>query len=135
HFHEVRTGNREERNVSFARNCSRQQSLTRAWGPDKQHTLRNSSAQFLEFLRIFQELNDFLQLFFGFIGSGDVLECGFLLLRGEQSRARLAKTQRLISTRLHLPHQEQAESYEKNQRRGVQQDQHPVAIEIGRAHV
>ncbi len=27
---------------------------------------------------------------------------------------------------MHLPHQEQAEAHKKNQRRGVQQDQHPV---------
>ncbi len=122
HFNEVRTGNREEGNVGLAGDRTRQQRLARARRSDQQHTLRNSSAQLLELLRIFQELNNFLQLFLGLVRSGDVLERGLLLLRGEQPRAGLAETQCLVSARLHLPHQEQAEAHEKNQRRGIQKD-------------
>ncbi len=127
HFHEVRTGNREEGDVGLTSDRARQQRLARSRRSDKQHALRNSPAQLLKLLRIFQELNNFLQLFLGLVRSGDVLERGFLLLRGEQPRAGLAKAQCLVSARLHLPHQEQAEAHQKNQRRGVQQDQQPVA--------
>src|SRR5467141_2715710 len=127
HFHEVRTGNREEGNVGLSSYRARQQRLARSRRSDKQDTLRNSSAQLLELLRIFQELNNFLQLFLGLVRTGDVLERSLLLLRGEQPCAGLAKTQGLVSARLPLPHQEQTEAHEKNQRRGVQQDQHPVA--------
>ena len=106
HFHEVRTGNREERNVGLTGDGARQQGLARAWRSDKQHALRNSPPEFLKLLRIFQELNNFLQLFLGLVRSGDILERGLLLLRGEQPCAGLAKTQCLVSARLHLPHQE-----------------------------
>jgi len=56
----------------------------------------DSPAQLLELLRIFQELNNFLQLFLGLVRTGDVLERGFLLLRGEQPRADLPKLRALF---------------------------------------
>ena len=127
HLDEVRTGNREERNVRFAGNGPRQQSLARARRPDQQHALRNASAELLEFLRIFQELDNFLQLFLGFVGAGDVLERRFLLLRGQQARARFAEAQRLVSAGLHLPHHENPERHQQKQRRGVQQERNPIA--------
>src|SRR5260221_12810519 len=67
HFDEVRTGNREERHIGFAGNGPRQQGFARAWGSDQQHALGNASAQLLELLGIFQELNNFLQLFLRFV--------------------------------------------------------------------
>ncbi len=127
HLHEVRTRNREERHVRFTSNGSRQQRFPRPRRSDQQHALGNSPAQLLELLRIFQELNNLLQLFLGLVRSRHVLECRLLLLRGKQPRAGLSETQRLVSTRLHLAHQEQAESHEKNQRCGVQENQDPVA--------
>src|SRR5882762_5641740 len=127
HLHEIRTGNREKRNVGFAGDCTGQQSLARARRPNKQHTLRDSSAELLELLGILQELNNFLQLFLGFVGSSDILECGFLLLCREQPCAGLAKTKGFVPASLHLPHEEQAEANEKNERGSVQQNQNPVA--------
>ena len=119
HFDEVRTRNREERNVGLTGDCARQQSLARARRSHQQHALGNSPPELLKLLRIFQELNNFLQLFLGLVRSGDILERGLLLLRGEQPCAGLAKTQCLVSARLHLPHQEQAEAHQKNQRCGT----------------
>src|SRR5882724_5338243 len=127
HLHEIRTGDREKWNVGFAGDRAGQQSLARARRSHEQHALRNSSAELLEFLGIFQEFDDFLQLFLGFVGSGDVLESGFLLLRGEQPRAGLAKTQGFVSTSLHLPQEEQTKADEENERSSVQQNQNPVA--------
>src|SRR6266700_561588 len=57
HFHEVRTGNREEGNVGFTGDRSRQQCLARSRRSHQEHALGNPSAKLLEFLRIFQELN------------------------------------------------------------------------------
>ena len=126
HLHEVRTGNGEERNVGFAGDGARQQSLARARRPDQQHALGNAPAELLEFLRVFQELDNFLQLFLGFVRAGDILERGFLLLRGQQTRAGFAEAQRLVSAGLHLPHHEDPESHQQKQRRGIQQEHHPV---------
>ena len=61
HFDEVRTGDRKERNVRFARNGACQQSFSGSRRADEQHALGNASAELLEFLRVFQEVDDFLQ--------------------------------------------------------------------------
>lgn len=62
HFHEVRTGNGEERYFRFAGNCLSQQGLTGTWRTYHQHTARNAAAQTLEFARITQELDQARQL-------------------------------------------------------------------------
>src|ERR1700730_16730351 len=82
HFHEVRTGDREKRNVSFAGDRACKQGLARSRRSDEQHALGNAAAQLLEFLRVFKELNNLLQLFFSFVGSRDIFEGSFFLLRG-----------------------------------------------------
>ncbi len=102
HLNEVRTGNREERNIGFTGHSPRQQSLAGSRRADQQYALGNASAQLLELLRLAQEFNNFLQLFFGLIDAGHILERDFLLLHGEQPRPALAERQRLISAGLHL---------------------------------
>ena len=82
---------------------------------------------FWRFLRVLQKFDNFLELLLRFIGSGDILERRLFLLRRKQPRARLAEAQSLISAGLHLPHQEQAETNEQQQRRRIQQNQNPVA--------
>ncbi len=116
HLDEIRTGNREERNVRFAGNRASEQSLAGSRRPDEQHALRNASAELLEFLRILQEVDNFVELFLGLVNSSDVLERGLLLLRGEQARARLSEAERLVSAGLHLLHHENPERDEQHQR-------------------
>ena len=113
HLHEVRTRDREERNVGFAGDGPGQQSLTGSRRPDQQHALGNASAQLLELLRLAQELDDLPQLFLGLIDAGHVLERDFLLLHGEQPRAALAERQRLVSAGLHLADHEEPQCAEQ----------------------
>src|SRR6202790_2716136 len=127
HFHGVRTGDREKGNVGFAGDRACKQSLSRSRRPDEQHALGNAAAEFLEFLRIFEELDNLLQLFFGFVGSRHIFESGFFLLRGKQTRAGFAEAEGLITARLHLAHQEKTEAHEQDKRSSVQQNKHPVA--------
>ena len=60
HLDEVRTGDREERNVGFTGDCAGQQGLTGSRRSDQQHALGNASAELLEFLRLAQELDNLL---------------------------------------------------------------------------
>ena len=125
HLHEVRTGDGEERNTGFARDGPRQQGLAGARRSDQQHALGNASAQLLEFLRLAQEFDDLLQLFLGLFHAGDVFERHLLLLRGVQARAALAEAQRFIAAALHLPHHEDPESQQQDERRSLHQQREP----------
>ena len=111
HFDEIRSGDRKERNVCFSRDGSRQQGFARSRRAHQQNALRYSPAQFLKSLRVFQELDNFLQFFLGFVGAGDIFKRGLFLLRREQARARFSKAQSLVSARLHLPHHEYPEPH------------------------
>src|SRR5580704_2365164 len=87
HFYEVGTGNREKGDVSFAGDSACKQSLACSRRSDEQHALGNAAAQFLEFLRVFEELDNLLQLFLGFVGAGHIFKGGLFLLGGKQARA------------------------------------------------
>ena len=128
HLDEVGTGNGEERHVGFAGDGAREQSLAGSRRPDEQHALGNAAAELLELLRIFQEVDDFLQLFLGLVDSGDVLERGLLLLRGQQARAGLAEAQGLVSAGLHLAHHENPDAERISEGQRVESDAHPVAV-------
>ena len=127
HLHEVRTRNREKRYAGFTRDGARQQRLARARRPDQQHALGNPPAQLLEFLRLPQELDDLLQFFLGLFHARHVLERDLLLLRRVQPRATLPETQGLVAAALHLPHHEDPEGEQQNERGEVQKERYPPA--------
>ncbi len=109
HLDEIRAGNREKRNVRFAGNRAGKQSFAGSRRPDEQYALRNAATELLEFLRIFQEVDNFVELFFGFVNSSNIFECRLLLLRRKQTGARFSETQRFIPAGLHLLHHENPE--------------------------
>ena len=81
HFHEIGTGNGEERHVCLSCDCLCQQCLTGTRRADKQCSFRQLRSDLHVFLRIFEKSYDFLKRFFCFILSGNILEghTGFLL--------------------------------------------------------
>src|SRR5579872_6282428 len=93
HLHEVGTRDGEERNVRFAGDGASEQGLSSSWRPDKQNALGDATTELLEFLGIFQEVDNFVELFLGFVDPGDIFEGGLLLLRGEQTRTRFTETE------------------------------------------
>ena len=117
HFNEVRTGDGEEGDVGFARDRACEQGLAGSRRPDEQHALGDAAAEALELLGLAQELDDFLELFLGFVYARDILEGNLFLLHGEQAGARLAEAHGLVSAGLHLAHhkQEQAEQDDHGQ--------------------
>src|SRR5208337_80132 len=125
HFDEVRTGDRKEGDVGFAGDGPRQQGFTCSRRANQQHALGNASAQLLKLLRLTQELNDFVQLFFGLIHASHVFERDLFLLHGEQARAAFTERQRLVAARLHLADHEEPERAQQDQRREVQNPARP----------
>ena len=120
HLDEVGTRHREERTSGFAGDRLREQRLTRSRRTDEQRTLRQTSAELGELLRIAQELDDFLKLLLRFVGAGDVGERDLRRVAREQLRLRFAERERLGSARLHLLEQEQIEADEQQPRHEVE---------------
>src|SRR5260370_9947272 len=83
HLNEVRTGDGKERNVRFAGYGSRQQRLAGSRRPNQQHALGDASAEFLELLRLAEELDNFAELFLGLLHSVHVFERDFCLLHAK----------------------------------------------------
>ncbi len=127
HLHEIRARDAEEGHVGFAGHGARQQSLAGSRRPNQQYALGNASAELLELLRLAQELDNFFQLFLGFIHAGDVFEGHLLLLHGEQSRLALAKGQRLVAATLHLADHDEPQRAQQDERRQVEQPGGPAS--------
>ena len=74
HLHKVRAGNREERYIRFTGNCLGKQRLTRTGRAYQQRALRQLCANLCILLGIVEEIDNFLQRFFRFILTGNILE-------------------------------------------------------------
>ncbi len=125
HLDEVRTGDREERNVRFAGDGAGQQSLTGTGRTDQQHAFRNAAAELLKLLRLAQEFDDFLQFFLRFFHARHVFKRDLALLRGMQPRPALAEAEGLVAAALHLAHHEDPEADQQQERRRVHQNGNP----------
>ena len=133
HFDEVRTRDREERHVGFARDRTRDQGLAGAGRTDQQHAARNPSAEALEFSGIAQEFDDLLQVLLGFVDTGDVLEGDAAMGLRQHLGARFAEAHRLAGTALHLAGQEDPHADQRDEGQpGNEQRDKPRHIVAGR---
>ena len=106
HLDEIRTGNGEERHISFTGNSAGQQGLTRTGRPHQQHAFGDLAAQALEFLRVLEELDDFFQFLLGLVNARHVFKGDAAGLFRQQAGAAFAKAHGLAPARLHLAHEE-----------------------------
>jgi hypothetical protein len=106
HFDEVRSGDREERHFRFAGDRLGEQRLAGSRRADEQHTARDASAELLEFLRVFQEVDEFLDFLFRLVAAGDVGKRRRIVRLVEHSRLALAEAEcPTLATALHLAHE------------------------------
>src|SRR6185437_2893803 len=96
HLHEIRAGDRKERHARFTSDRPCQQRLASSRRPDQQNAFRDTSAEFLELLRLTQELDNLFQFFLRFFDTGYVFERHLFLLRGVKTGAALAEDQSLV---------------------------------------
>src|SRR5262249_54700982 len=118
----------EERNICFTSDCPGKKSLSGSRRPNKQHAFRNAAAKLLELLRIFQEVDNLVELFLGFVNPGHVLEGGLLLLGRKKTSARFSETQRFVPASLHLLHHEDPEEDQENERTEIEKQADPVGV-------
>ncbi|OIQ72941.1 hypothetical protein GALL_454250 [mine drainage metagenome] len=106
HLDEIGAGNGEKRHLRFASNALGQQGLAGTGRADQQHPARDAPAEFLEFLRILEEVDQFLDVLLGFVAPGDVGKSDGVGRFIEHAGTRLAKAERTAaSAALHLAHE------------------------------
>ena len=74
HLDKVAAGDREERDIRFARNGFGEQGFTTARRPNQQHPARDAAAQALELFGVAEEFDNLRDFFFGFIDARDIAE-------------------------------------------------------------
>ena len=132
HLDEVGARNGEEGHAGFTRNRAGEQGLAGAGRPDEQRALGNLAAEFREFGRVLQELDDLLQLFARLVDAGDVVEGYPPLLFGEHFRARLAKAHRARSVAfLHLAKHEESNAQDEDERQRLDEQKNPDIACLG----
>ena len=95
--------------------------LAGAGRADQQRAFRNLAAEPLEFVRIFQELDDLLEIFLRLIDAGDILEGDAAMAFGEKLRLGLAEAHGLAAARLHLADEEHPHADQEQRRQPVEQ--------------
>src|SRR5690606_3891577 len=126
HFHEVGTGYGEKWHLGLSRDGLGQQRLTGTGLANHQDAARNASAQALELVRLPEEVHQLLDVFLGLIDTRDVGKGNLDLVFTQQLGLALAKGHRPAlaagSAPLHLPHEEEEQSYDdENGETGHQQ--------------
>ncbi len=123
HLDELGARDREERHAGLAGHGPRQKRLAGARRPDEEDAPRDPRAERIEFLGVLQELDDFLELGLGLVDAGDVVERHDGLVAEEHASAALAEAQGLVIGALRLPHHEQDEAADEDQRQEARQDE------------
>ena len=119
HFHEFRTGDREEGHARFAGNGLGKQGLARSGRANQQNTLRNARTQLDEFLRFLQELNHFLQFLLGFIHPGHIFKRDRGMFTAEHARLRFAEGHGSVIAALRLAEDEPEQNAKQDHRQDV----------------
>ena len=104
-------------------------------GPDQQHALGDLAAETLEFLRVLQKFDDFLQLALRLVDAGHILERDASLLFGQHAGTALAEPHGTAATGLHLAHEEHPDADQQQHREPAeqltQQRAHAVIVGLG----
>ena len=102
HLHKIRAADGEERHIRFACDSACQQCFARAGRANHEHALGNATAQFLEFFRITQKLDELLHFVFCFLDTGDIPKRDLVFVPGEHSRFRFPEIKRALSSHADL---------------------------------
>lgn len=116
HFGKFGTGDREERDISFAGDSAGHQSLPRAWVASEEDAARNTSAESFVFFRMLQKVNDFGEVLFGGFVAGDIFEGYFFEIRAVEFRLGLAEAEVLVVEVLSLVHHANNKDNDNNNR-------------------
>src|SRR5688572_23321614 len=130
HLDEVRAADGKERDIRLAGNRACQQRFSGAGRANKKDAFGDAAAQFLKLLGFLQEVDNLLQFFFGLVDARDIFKRNLLLMCRQQACAALDEGKRLVSSALHLAHEEDPEAEDEQHRQtpGQQHSEPGVCI-------
>ena len=147
HFDEVGTRNREEGHARLARDRLGEKRLAGTRRTHEEDAARNAAAQALELHRVAQEVDDFLNVFLGFVAARDVLEADLVVLLAQHAGLGLAEAEGAAgaaATALHAAHEEDPHADQKQHREPGDEDRReergffrrlPVDLNAGLAQI
>ncbi len=125
HFDEIGARDAEERHLGLAGDALGQQRLAGARGADQQQAARDAPAQLLEFLRVLQEIDDFLDFFLRFVATRNVGESDLVVVLVEHARLALAEAEgTALAAPLHLAHEVDPDPDQQQHRAPADQQRH-----------
>ena len=116
HLDKVAAAEGKERHVGFAGDRPGQQRFAGARRTDEQDALGDFRAERFVAGRVLEEVDHFLQLVFGFVAAGHVVEGDARVLVGNRLRLALADAHHRLAHRPHSPRQEVPDPDEKQER-------------------
>ena len=131
HLHKFAARNVKERHAGFPGHGPRQQGFAGARRPHQQHSLGDARAQLQEPLRVFEEVNHFLQLRFRLVHAGYIAECNRGPVEGHHTGPAASEAHGLVVGTLGLSHHQQDEAAEKDERQEIEQDSENAAETAG----
>ena len=130
-LNEVRAGDRQEGHARLARDRTRDQGFTGARRADQQHALGYACADLHELLRVFEELDNLLQLRLFLVRACHVVKGDLALIVLREPRARLAELHRPCAAAGLLVHHEIPERTEQHQQDNIWQELRPPRYGCG----
>ena len=131
HLDEFGTGDGEERHVGFAGGGLGHQCLPGTRRPHEQDPGRNASPQFNELLRFLEKLHNLLQLLLGLVVAGHGLEVKGDGLTHDHARLALAEHHGLGVCALALPHDQEKQSADEDDRQQIEDKPEPPTSRTG----
>ena len=129
HFHEIGTGNGEERHARLAGDGAGQKGFAGARRAHQQRPLGNLAAQARKLLRVAKKLDDLLQLFLGLVDAGHVVEGDAPVLFGQQLGPALAKAHGPAApAALHAVHEIDPHADQQQERQEGQQNRYETRL-------
>src|SRR5207237_10089061 len=106
-LYEIGPADAEESRIGFTGNGFGEQGFAGARRANHQDTLGNAATQSLEFLGIFEELDQLRNFFYSFINARDVFKGRFIPLFGKKPGLAFAETERAFARHLDLANEEE----------------------------
>src|SRR5690606_2054961 len=117
HLNEIRARDAEERHLGFTGYRLRKQGLTGSRRTNQQHAAGDAPAQPLKLGGIAQEVDQFGDIFLGFVAPGYISERDVIGAFIQHAGARFAEAERAaLATALHLAHEEDPDADQQQHR-------------------